>query len=330
MVLLEVTARAGQKIGTLINLASDTNYITHEAADRFSLRSEDITLVVHGVEGMKVFVKTILYLLRIRVQTPKGTFRSHQWICYGLDRTADIYKHVTANQLQKVFPDVPSELVRPREIHLLISHKEGQLAPQRACIVGDLVLWDGPLGKTVAGAHPEIFEEIVVSVHTSKMHYARSMRTAAVIYEELTCVAPINPLPNQQASLTIQPQQFSSAATTRDFLEWWRWDIIGSASEPRCGGCRCGNCQPGGKEMTLAEERELEVVRSGLTYVTSDDYSKKPHWHARYPWIEVTLPNNRRAVEMTFWRTEKQLSKEAEWKAAYPCYGSLSGCYEIV
>lgn len=40
MMLLEVTANAGQKIGTLIDLASDTNYITNEAADRLNLRNE--------------------------------------------------------------------------------------------------------------------------------------------------------------------------------------------------------------------------------------------------------------------------------------------------
>ncbi len=37
---------AGQKIETLIDLASDTNYITHEAADRLILRGEEINLVV--------------------------------------------------------------------------------------------------------------------------------------------------------------------------------------------------------------------------------------------------------------------------------------------
>lgn len=47
MMLLNVTANAGQKIGALIDLASDTNYITHEAATRLNLGSEDITLVVH-------------------------------------------------------------------------------------------------------------------------------------------------------------------------------------------------------------------------------------------------------------------------------------------
>ncbi|KAI7792395.1 gag-pol fusion polyprotein [Triplophysa rosa] len=280
MMLLNVKANAGQNI--------------------------EITLVVHGVRGMKVFVKTKRYLLKILVRMSTSTIKSHQL--------------VTANKLQKFFPDVPlDELARPREIHLLISHKEGQLAPQKICSVGDLVLWDGPLGKTVAGTHPDLFEEIAVSAHMSRTHFARSMRTAAVKYEELTCVVPRQLPLSQQTSLTIQPQQFSSAATTHDFLEWWRWDSIGAACEPRCGGCRCGNCHPGGKDMTLAEERELEVVRSCLTYAVSDDHNERPHWHARYPLIEdlATLPNNRKAVESTFLRTERQLAKELEWKATY-------------
>lgn len=81
---------------------------------------------------MKVHVETRRYLLKIRVKTPKGTLKAHQMVCYGLDTIADIHKHVTPKQLQKFFPDVPKdELVRPREVHLLISHREGQLTPQR-------------------------------------------------------------------------------------------------------------------------------------------------------------------------------------------------------
>lgn len=57
MMLMKVTANAGQKIGTLIDLASDTNYITHKAAERLRLRSEKITLVVYGVGGMTIKVK---------------------------------------------------------------------------------------------------------------------------------------------------------------------------------------------------------------------------------------------------------------------------------
>lgn len=284
MMLLEVTANAGQKIGTLIDLASDTNYITHKAAGWLNLRSEDITLVVHGVGGMKVFVKTKRYLLKILINTPRGTLKSHQLVCYGLDSIADIHRHVSAKKLQEFFPDIPlSDLARPREIQLLVSHKEGQLAPQKIRTVGDLVLWDGPMGKTVAGSHPGLFEEVTVSAHTSRTHFARSMRTAAVRYEEHTCVVPIHPPQNQRAPIDAQAQQSNCTASTSNFLDWWKWDSIGAGCVPRCGGCRCGNCQPGGKEMTLAEERELEVIKSGLTYVAADDHSEKPHWHTKYP-----------------------------------------------
>ena len=152
------------------------------------------------------------------------------------------------------------------------------------------MLWDGPLGKTVGGTHPDLFESIAVSAHASNTHFARSMRTAASKYEEL----PARILKQQQTNSRIchDIQESTTFTTGQDFLEWWRWDSIGAACDPRCGGCRCGDCQPGGKEMTLAEERELEVVRDGLTYVAGDCHSKDPHWHAKCPWIEepVSLP----------------------------------------
>lgn len=317
MMLLEVTANDGQRIGTIIDLASDTNYITHKAAHKLNLRSEGITLVVHGVGGMKTEVVTKRYLLKIRVRTSKDTFKSHQMVCYGLDSIADIQRHVTPRQLQNLLPDIPlNELVRPKEINLLISHREGQLAPQKVRSVGDLVLWDGPLGKVVGGAHPKLFEEFTLSAHMSKTHFARSMRAAALKYEEFISN---NPEQAHKNTKDVQLHEASTSAINQDFLKWWRWDSIGAACEPRCGGCRCGNCQPGGKEMTLAEERELEVVKEGLTYVMADSHSQEPHWHAKYPWLEdpTSLPNNRTIVEATFFRTEKQLAKQPEWKAAY-------------
>lgn len=56
LMLLDVTANNGQRIGTLIDLALDTNYITHRAASKLNLKSENVTLVVYGVGGMKVSV----------------------------------------------------------------------------------------------------------------------------------------------------------------------------------------------------------------------------------------------------------------------------------
>ncbi len=104
LMLLKVTTNAGQKIGTLIDLASDTNYITHIAASRLKLQSEKITLVVHGVGGMVMKVKTKRYLLKVRVKTPRGTEKAHELICYGLDEIAKVHRVIKAQQLMKFFP----------------------------------------------------------------------------------------------------------------------------------------------------------------------------------------------------------------------------------
>ncbi|KAK7879276.1 hypothetical protein WMY93_033942 [Mugilogobius chulae] len=241
LMLLEVTANAGQKVGTLIDLASDTNYITHRAAERLNLEKVNL-----------------------------------------------------------------EDLKRPDTIELLISHREGRLAPQRLKVVGDLVLWSSPLGITVGGAHPDLCEEVHVAAHRSETHFARSMRTAAVKYEEVTRPREVK-------------AESKSTVAHKEFIDWWKWESIGAACEPKCGGCRCGNCQPGGKDMTIMEEKELEIIKQGLTYVQADAHSDAPHWDTKYPWIAdpTSLPNNRCGVEATFLRTERQLSKEPEWKTAY-------------
>lgn len=102
MMLMEVTVNAGQKIGTLVDLASDTNYITHKAADRLRLQSEKITLVVHGVGGMTMKVNTKRYVLKVRVKTPRGTERAHELV----------HKVIEPDKLQKFFPEVELEELR--------------------------------------------------------------------------------------------------------------------------------------------------------------------------------------------------------------------------
>ena len=104
----------------------------------------------------------------------------------------------------------------------------------------------------------------VRNAHTSETHFARSMRTAAVKYTELTCKDPVS------CQSPDHPAQSYTATSSRDFLKWWKWESIGAACVPRCGGCCCGNCQPGGKEMTLAGwkrdgdgERWLDVRERG-------------------------------------------------------------------
>ncbi|XP_032410348.1 uncharacterized protein LOC116714123 isoform X3 [Xiphophorus hellerii] len=159
---------------------------------------------------------------------------------------------------------------------------------------------------TVGGAHPDLCEDVDVAAHRSETHFARSMRIAAVKYKEVCSFEEVK-------------AESKNTTTNKEFIDWWKWESIGAACEPKCGGCRCGTCQPGGKDMTLMEEKELEIIKQGLTYVQADNHSDAPHWDAKYPWIvePACLPKNRKSVESTFLRTERRLNKEPEWKTVY-------------
>ena len=312
MMLVEVTTKRGDWVGALIDLASDTNYITHQAAERLGLAGEPITLVVYGVGGMEARVETKRYCVSIKVATKKGTWRLHEMLCYGLEEIARVDHAVDSERLEKFFPGVvkPGELTRPEKVELLISTREGRLAPQRMMRCSDLVLWDGPLGKTVSGVHPELFEDIEVTARHSSTHFACSMKAESRRVEVLH-----NYYPKPKSSVEVG----TTAACNAEVVKWLQWDSIGAACNPMCGGCRCGKCAPGGKEMSLADERELEIIRGGLTFKLSDNHSDKPHWDARYPWKEnpATLPNNRDAVKAAFLKSEKRLERDPKWKEAY-------------
>ena len=55
---------------------------------------------------------------------------------------------------------------------------------------------------------------------------------------------------------------------------------IGIQCTPRCGNCKCGSCHPGGSDMTLKEESELELIENNLSY-----NEKERVWTAAYPFI---------------------------------------------
>lgn len=103
-----------------------------------------------------------------------------------------------------------------------------------------------------------------------------------------------------------------TTATNKEIIEWFKWDSIGAACNPKCGSCKCGRCSPAGQEMTLGEERDLEKIKGCLSYVLADKHSDAPHWDAASPWKAnpAILPNNRQAVEATFRNTEARLAKE--------------------
>ena len=83
-------------------------------------------------------------------------------------------------------------------------------------------------------------------------------------------------------------------------------ESLGVSCNPSCGGCRCGKCHAGGKNMTLEEEKEYEMIRQGLDF---DEGTGR--WIANYPWIKDSpcLPWNQAFAYATLQSTEKRLGR---------------------
>lgn len=77
-------------------------------------------------------VNTRRYLLSVRIKTTRVTEMTPELVCYGLSEIAQVHEVVEPKQMRKFFPDTTMEVLkRPKTSKLIISHREGRLAPQR-------------------------------------------------------------------------------------------------------------------------------------------------------------------------------------------------------
>ena len=91
-------------------------------------------------------------------------------------------------------------------------------------------------------------------------------------------------------------------------------ESLGVACNPSCGGCRCGKCHAGGKNMTLEEEKEYGMIRDGLNFNEGTG-----RWVASYPWVKdpSCLPWNRTFAYAMLQSTEKRLGKNELYADIY-------------
>ena len=94
--------------------------------------------------------------------------------------------------------------------------------------------------------------------------------------------------------------------------DFYSAEAMGVQCYPKCGSCKCGSCPIDGKNYTLREERELNLIDKGLKH--EDGY-----WVAKYPWIKDpnNLPDTKQAVMGMLKSTEKRLSKNRKHAEMY-------------
>ena len=84
-------------------------------------------------------------------------------------------------------------------------------------------------------------------------------------------------------------------------------ESLGVQCTPKCGGCKCGKCHPGGSPMTLAEEKEWNLIDEKITF-----NEEKGCWVAELPWIRdpAELPYNESVACAVLLALEKKVEKK--------------------
>ena len=101
--------------------------------------------------------------------------------------------------------------------------------------------------------------------------------------------------------------RYKKASAFERFIEG---EEIGVSVLPRCGNCKCGHCPQMGSMYNFQEEKELSLIRSGLTFRENDNGTGR--WFCKCPWIKDpgTLPDNKYVALATLRSTEKSLERE--------------------
>lgn len=195
-------------------------------------------------------------------------------LLYGIDKISTELESIDLSGVSQLFPStLLNELHRPSgEIDVLIGFEYAGFHPTRKRSNGHLLVMENRFGKCLGGSHPVLIEKTQKLIKHVVIHHAKS----------------------------IEIEKF--------------FDIEGLGVEcsPKCGSCRCGKCPIGGKDYSIKEEKELELIESGLT-------RKQHHWEVRYPWIKdpESLKDNYHAAYGMLKSTEKRLTRDKERAAVY-------------
>jgi hypothetical protein len=192
---------------------------------------------------------------------------------YGIKKISSQIEKVNADDIARLFRVGATEIARPEEgeIDVLIGQQYAAFHPVRFEASGHLLLMKNEFGLVVAGSHPQIKMRATIT------QSCLQVRNAIVMH---------------------------AMGGVESFFEI---EGLGVMCEPKCGGCRCGMCHPGGENMSLKEEKEYQLIEKGINFDKD-----KGRWIASYPWIKPPdeLPNNRSVALAILRSTEKRLARD--------------------
>ena len=125
---------------------------------------------------------------------------------------------------------------------------------------------------------------------------------------------------NTMRAMLKEAEYTTAARTDREFLDYFKEEVIGVECVPKCGGCKCGKCPSGTKEKSIKDEEEYQKFQSlmHLDKVGTED-DPGPYWVSSLPWNidKETLVDNKAAVLGVMNSTKRKLDKDPTWKEVY-------------
>ena len=254
--------------------ASSLSFITNTAAKAQKLRGTIIELSLIKVGAEKETIMTRKYKL------PLINLQGKQFSIevYGIDKITSDVEKIDIDGILHLFDIPKKDLERPSgAADVLIGYDYAGFHQQKQKSSEHLLLLRNCFGYCIGGRHPGVGTDV-------KSEYLK--------YED------------------VQVHHVKGV----ELDDFYNIENLGIECTPRCGGCKCGKCRPGGKNYTLKEERELKLIESNLEY---DKQNKV--WITSYPWFKdpINLPDNRKAALGKLMATERRLLKNTQHAEKY-------------
>ena len=224
----------------------------------------------------------------------------------GIDRISSPIVPTNLAVAAQILDVRPESISRPTsgEIDILIGIQYAAYHPERIKSVGHLTLYENRFDRAIAGTHPDIKDATEIDKSCAVVKVAQVLHTNT-ISRSFSRMEALNPGFLVQSVPSCQPNPPSS------FLER---EELGTSSSPKCGSCKCGKCHLGGKQMSIKEEKEYNVIEANLEF-----NEERSRWMTPLPWIRspTDLKNNYKVAFAILRSTEKRLLANTNHKEIY-------------
>ena len=259
-------------ISTLYDSGATISLITHNLAKVLQLPGQDIELTIIKVGNVIESVRSKIYTMTL------VDFYGKRWpinVC-GMESITSDSVDVDVRKIAGILEIDADSIQRPTgPINLLIGIDYCYLLPNVVKSKGNLQLMHNSFGFCVRGVISPLNVNQICHINLKINHVACSV--------------------NDHLKTT--------NISTKQIEEYFTLENLGVECNPKCGGCKCGNCSFN-NILSIKEHKEMKQINDGLEY--NANFKK---WICRYPWIRdpYNLPNNFSSALAKLKSTERRL-----------------------